>query len=177
MGGVLIASFLEFASFKRGSLCGQEKVYFLSFFDKESVVQKLPAFWQNWFRKVLKKLKKGFLKKVAGKAKPAKVGEKAAEEEAKPAEVGGKAAEVEAKPAEDGGKVEALKGQLVRVVDELSPYCGRVVEIVGHASGKVHGHIAWKDASNQFLEKQRSRQRLSSTRKTFCHWKKWRSQS
>ena len=155
----------------------KKKFTFDSFFDKESVVQNLPADWQKWFRKVLKKLKKGFLKKVAAKAKPAKVGEKAAEVEAKPAEVGGKAAEVEAKPAEVGGKDGELKGQLVRVVDELSPYCGRVVEIVGHASGKVHGHIAWKDASSQFLEKQRSRQRLSSTRKAFCHWKKCRSQS
>ena len=79
---------------------------------------------------VLKKLKKGFLKtKKKGLEKGAD--EKKAEEK-----------EEVAKEGEEG----PLKGKLVRVVDETSLWCGRVVEVLGHVKGKVHGQVAWKDA-------------------------------
>ena len=59
------------------------------------------------------------------------------------------------KVGQEGAKVEKgegpLKGKLVRVVDEESLYCGSVVEVVGHAKDKLHGHVAWKDATTIFF--------------------------
>ena len=60
----------------------------------------------------------------------------------------------EEKPKGEDAKGEGpLKGKLVRVVDEKSVYCGRVVEVMGHAKGTLNGHVAWKAATENFLEK------------------------
>ena len=81
-------------------------------------------------------MKKDFLKKKSkGKQGPKEKGEK------------GQAEEELSKG--DG----PLKGKMVRVVDETSVYCGRIVEVLGHAKGKLHGQVAWKDAHANFLEK------------------------
>ena len=94
---------------------------------------------------MLKKLKKGFLKKKSFEKKAVK---EAAE---KPQEEVGK--EAPEKPQEEVAKGDGqLKGKLVRVVDEASAYCGRVVEVLGHAKGKLHGQVAWKDVHTNFLE-------------------------
>ena len=116
--------------------------------------------------KVLKKLKKGFLKnKAAAKmaAKKKELEAKAAEEKKVEAEAAGveakaaggveaKAAGVEEKPGEVAKKDGELKGKLVRVVEETSAYCGRVLEVTGHVKGKLVAHVAWKDATNNFFE-------------------------
>ena len=46
-----------------------------------------------------------------------------------------------------------LKGKLVRVVDETSLHCGRVIEVLGHAKGKLHGQVAWQEVTASFFDK------------------------
>ena len=118
-------------------------------------------------------MKKGFLKKKAGGDKAEEPEKAETEEKAQAGEVDkGEEKKEKAGAKEQGGQVEkgeekkekageaeqvegegSLKGKLVRVVEESNVYLGRVVEVVGHAKGKLHGHLAWKDAQEQFLEK------------------------
>ena len=96
-------------------------------------------------RQVLQKLKKSFLVK---KSSAKQAGKASAEQKD---EVAGKAG---AEKKEDAEKGEGpMKGKLVRVVDEDSMYCGNVVEVMGHAKGKLHGQVSWKDADAICLEK------------------------
>ena len=90
-------------------------------------------------KQVLSKLKKNFLKKKS----VAKIGKAEVSKKA------GKPAGEEAKYVVGEGP---LKGKLVRVVNETSLYCGRVVEVLGHAKDKIHGQIAWAEASASFFE-------------------------
>ena len=87
-------------------------------------------------RKVLKNIKKGFL---ASLKKPG-VAKEGTGEVAKKAE---------AEVTTDG----PLKGKLVRIVEEKNVYLGRVVEVLGHAKGKLHGTLAFKEAMEAFTDK------------------------
>ena len=110
------------------------------------------AFGKTGLPQVLAKVKKGFLKKkkaaAAGKDKEK---EEKKKEEAKEEEK--KAGDVEKEGEKEEAKEGPLKGKLVRVVEETSPFVGRVLEVLGHAKGKLHAQVAWKDAQEQFFEK------------------------
>ena len=98
-------------------------------------------------------MKKGFLAQQLAKAKAAKLAKAAGKKKEGDGKEGKDGKEKEDEKEKEGVKEGPLKGKLVRVVDETSYLCGQVVEVVGHAKTKVHGHLAWKDAMSNFLEK------------------------
>ena len=117
----------------------------------------------------MKKIKKGFLKKVGqGKKKGEEVEKKGVlvekkgeeiekkgeEAEKKGEEIEKKGEEAEKKGEEDEKKGEEgpLKGKLVRVVDESLYYCGRILEIKGHRKDKIHGIFSWKEVESSVFE-------------------------
>ena len=90
-------------------------------------------------------------KAAAKEKKDSEKGKKESEKEKKESEKEKKESEKEKEEIAKGDG--PLKGKLVRVVDETNMFCGRVLEVLGHAKGKLHAEVAWKDALSSYLDK------------------------
>ena len=135
----------KFDPLQGGSLYGQKKASRIKFLQKESIMEESSGrLGKIVSREITLKLKKQFLKNKVAKAQAKGVAK---------GKNGKKNIEAELGEKDMSHGDGPLKGKLCRVVDEKSPYCGHLIEVKGHVAGKVHGHVAWKDVNDNFLEK------------------------